>query len=68
MRQVEGAARQHHTGVGQISQALSNMQKVSESIRDGARMLTDLAEKTHDLSGTLQRTAKSYTLPEQPRA
>ncbi len=68
MRQVEGAARQHHTGVGQISQALSNMQKVSESIRDGARMLTDLAEKTHDLSGSLQRTAKSYTLPEQPRA
>jgi methyl-accepting chemotaxis protein len=63
MRQVEGSARQHQAGVGQVSQALTNMQKASESIRDGARMLGDLSGKTHELSSTLQRTAGAYELP-----
>jgi hypothetical protein len=39
------------------------MQKASESIRDGARMLGDLSGKTHELSSTLQRTAGAYELP-----
>ena len=63
MRQVEGSARQHQAGVGQVSQALTNMQKASESIRDGARMLGDLSGKTHALSTTLQQTAGAYELP-----
>jgi methyl-accepting chemotaxis protein len=63
MRQVEGSARQHQAGVGQVSQALTNMQKASESIRDGARMLGDLSGKTHELSTSLQRTAGAYELP-----
>ncbi|MGB8931527.1 MAG: methyl-accepting chemotaxis protein [Anaeromyxobacteraceae bacterium] len=63
MRQVEGSARQHQAGVGQVSQALTNMQKASESIRDGARMLGDLSGKTHELSSTLQQTAGAYELP-----
>jgi methyl-accepting chemotaxis protein len=63
MRQVEGSARQHQAGVGQVSQALTNMQKASESIRDGARMLGDLSGKTHELSSTLQKTAGAYELP-----
>jgi methyl-accepting chemotaxis protein len=63
MRQVEGSARQHQAGVGQVSQALTNMQKASESIRDGARMLGDLSGKTHALSTTLQKTAGAYELP-----
>jgi methyl-accepting chemotaxis protein len=63
MRQVEGSARQHQAGVGQVSQALTNMQKASESIRDGARMLGDLSGKTHELSTTLQKTAGAYELP-----
>jgi methyl-accepting chemotaxis protein len=63
MRQVEGSARQHQAGVGQVSQALTNMQKASESIRDGARMLSDLSGKTHALSATLQGTAGAYELP-----
>jgi methyl-accepting chemotaxis protein len=63
MRQVEGSARQHQAGVGQVSQALTNMQKASESIRDGARMLGDLSGKTHELSASLQRTAGAYELP-----
>ncbi len=45
MRQVEGSARQHQAGVTQVSQALGNMQKASESIRDGARLLGDLSGK-----------------------
>jgi methyl-accepting chemotaxis protein len=63
MRQVEGSARQHQAGVGQVSQALTNMQKASESIRDGARMLGDLSGKTHELSTSLQQTAGAYELP-----
>jgi methyl-accepting chemotaxis protein len=64
MRQVEGSARQHQAGVGQVSQALTNMQKASESIRDGARLLGDLSSQAHDLAQSLQRSAGSYTLPE----
>jgi hypothetical protein len=66
MRQVEGSARQHQAGVSQVSQALSSMQKASESIRDGARLLGDLSGRAHGLSEALQRTAGAYALP--PRA
>jgi methyl-accepting chemotaxis protein len=66
MRQVEGSARQHQAGVSQVSQALGNMQKASESIRDGARLLGDLAGRAHGMADTLQRTAGTYALP--PRA
>ncbi|BDG01088.1 methyl-accepting chemotaxis protein [Anaeromyxobacter oryzae] len=64
MRQVEGSARQHQAGVGQVSQALTNMQKASESIRDGARLLGDLSAKAHELASSLQKAAGAYTLPE----
>ncbi|HET9552193.1 MAG TPA: methyl-accepting chemotaxis protein [Anaeromyxobacteraceae bacterium] len=63
MRQVEGSARQHQAGVSQVSQALGNMQKASESIRDGARLLGDLSGRAHGLSEALQRTAGAYALP-----
>jgi len=63
MRQVEGSARQHQAGVGQVSAALGNMQKASESIRDGARLLGDLSGKAHELSATLQSAAGAYRLP-----
>ncbi|MGC4121261.1 MAG: methyl-accepting chemotaxis protein [Myxococcales bacterium] len=65
MRQVEGATRQHHTGVAQISQALTNMQRVSESIRDGARLLSSLSTQAHELSGSLQQSSQAYSLPER---
>jgi methyl-accepting chemotaxis protein len=64
MRQVEGSARQHQAGVGQVSQALTNMQKASESIRDGARLLGELSGKAHQLSSSLQKAAGAYTLPQ----
>jgi methyl-accepting chemotaxis protein len=64
MRQVEGSARQHQAGVGQVSQALTNMQKASESIRDGARMLGDLSGKAHDAAAVLTQAAGAYALPE----
>jgi methyl-accepting chemotaxis protein len=64
MRQVEGSARQHQAGVGQVSAALTNMQKASESIRDGARLLGELSGKAHDLSASLQSAAGAYRLPE----
>ena len=64
MRQVEGSARQHQAGVGQVSAALGNMQKASEAIRDGARLLGELSGKAHDLSATLQSAAGAYRLPE----
>jgi methyl-accepting chemotaxis protein len=64
MRQVEGSARQHQAGVGQVSAALSNMQKASESIRDGARLLGDLSSKARELSSSLQAEAGAYQLPE----
>ncbi|HEX9049145.1 MAG TPA: methyl-accepting chemotaxis protein [Anaeromyxobacter sp.] len=64
MRQVEGSARQHQAGVGQVSAALTNMQKASESIRDGARLLGELSAKAHDLSSSLQSAAGAYQLPE----
>ncbi len=63
MRQVEGSARQHQAGVTQVSQALGSMQKASESIRDGARLLGDLSGRAHGLSEALQRTAGAYALP-----
>jgi methyl-accepting chemotaxis protein len=63
MRQVEGSARQHQAGVAQVSQALSNMQRAAESIRDGARALGSLSGQAHDLSSILQDTAGSYSLP-----
>jgi methyl-accepting chemotaxis protein len=63
MRQVEGSARQHQAGVGQVSQALTNMQKASESIRDGARLLGELSGKARSLSTNLQTTSGAYVLP-----
>jgi len=64
MRQIEGSARQHQAGVGQVSQALTNMQKASESIRDGARLLGELSGRAHELSSSLQGAAGAYRLPE----
>jgi methyl-accepting chemotaxis protein len=64
MRQVEGSARQHQAGVGQVSAALTNMQRASESIRDGARLLGELSGKARDLSTSLQAEAGAYRLPE----
>jgi len=64
MRQVEGSARQHQAGVAQVTHALANMQKASESIRDGARLLGDLSSRAHDMSDGLQQVARAYTLPE----
>jgi len=64
MRQVEASARQHQAGVGQVSQALTNMQKASESIRDGARLLGDLSGKAHALSSTLQTSSGAFRLPQ----
>ena len=64
MRQVEGSARQHQAGVTQVSAALGNMQKASESIRDGARLLGELSSKARDLSASLQSEAGAYRLPE----
>jgi methyl-accepting chemotaxis protein len=64
MRQIEGSARQHQAGVGQVSQALTNMQKASESIRDGARLLGELSGKAHELSSALKKTSNAYVLPE----
>jgi methyl-accepting chemotaxis protein len=63
MRQVEGSARQHQAGVTQVSQALSSMQTSSQSIRDGARMLTELSETAHAMSQALQTITGSYKLP-----
>jgi methyl-accepting chemotaxis protein len=65
MRQVEGSARQHQAGVGQVSQALTNMQRASESIRDGARLLGSLSGQAHEVSESLQRAAGAYALPER---
>lgn len=64
MRQVEGSARQHQAGVGQVSAALANMQRASESIRDGARLLGELSGKARALSSSLQSEAGAYRLPE----
>ncbi len=68
MRQVEGSARQHQAGVGQVSQALTNMQKASESIRDGARLLGELSARAHEMSSGLQTGAGAYMLPQQVQA
>jgi methyl-accepting chemotaxis protein len=68
MRQVEGSARQHQAGVGQVSQALTNMQRASESIRDGARLLGSLSSQAHELSESLQKAAGAYALPERAGA
>ena len=67
MRQVEGSARQHQAGVAQVTHALASMQKASESIRDGARMLGDLSGRAHDMSAGLQHAASAYALPEAGR-
>jgi methyl-accepting chemotaxis protein len=64
MRQVEGSARQHQAGVAQVTHALANMQKASESIRDGARLLGDLSGQARDMSASLQRTTSAYALPD----
>jgi methyl-accepting chemotaxis protein len=66
MRQVEGSARQHQAGMIQVTHALANMQKASESIRDGARMLGDLSGRAHEMSDGLQQAARAYALPEAP--
>lgn len=63
MRQVEGSARQHQSGVGQVSQALTNMQRASESIRDGTRLLGEMSTRAHELSTALQKTSGAYVLP-----
>ncbi len=68
MRQVEGSARQHQAGVAQVSQALTNMQRAAESIRDGARLLGNLSGQAHDLSTTLQDAAGAYSLPAPGKA
>jgi len=66
MRQVEGSARQHQAGMVQVTHALANMQKASESIRDGARMLGDLSGRAHQMSDGLQQVARAYALPDAP--
>jgi len=66
MRQVEGSARQHQAGVGQVTQALSSMQRASESIRDGAGVLGELSGRAHAMSDGLQQAARAYTLPDAP--
>jgi methyl-accepting chemotaxis protein len=63
MRQVEGSARQHQAGMAQVTQALTNLQRASEGIRDGARMLGELARKATAASAALDRSAGSYVLP-----
>jgi methyl-accepting chemotaxis protein len=63
MRQVEGAARQHQAGMTQVTQALANLQRASEGIRDGARLLGDLARKATAASAALDRSAGAYVLP-----
>jgi len=68
MRQVEGSARQHQAGVSQVSQALTNMQRAAESIRDGARLLGNLSSQAHDLSTSLQSAAGAYVLPAPGKA
>lgn len=64
MRQVEGSARQHQAGVGQVSAALTNLRSASESIRDGARLLGELSGKARELSSSLQSETGTYRLPE----
>ncbi|HET6440536.1 MAG TPA: methyl-accepting chemotaxis protein [Anaeromyxobacter sp.] len=63
MRQVEGSARQHQAGVAQVSQALSNLQRASESIRDGARLLGTLSGQARDLAAGLKDASGAYLLP-----
>jgi methyl-accepting chemotaxis protein len=63
MRQVEGSARQHQAGMAQVTQALTNLQRASEGIRDGARLLGELARKATSASGALDRSASAYVLP-----
>ncbi len=63
MRQVEGSARQHQAGMAQVTQALTNLQRASEGIRDGARLLGDLAGKATAASAALDRSAGAYVLP-----
>jgi methyl-accepting chemotaxis protein len=63
MRQVEGSARQHQAGMAQVTQALVNLQKASEGIREGARLLDDMAGKATAASGALEQSAGAYVLP-----
>jgi methyl-accepting chemotaxis protein len=67
MRQVEGSARQHQAGVGQVSQALVHLQRAAESIRDGARLLGEQAASARALSASLSEASGSYALPDAPR-
>jgi len=57
MRQVEGAARQHQAGVTQVSQALTNLQRATESNRDAARLLGELSTQAGGLSQRLRTQA-----------
>jgi methyl-accepting chemotaxis protein len=63
MRQVEGSARQHQAGMAQVTQALTNIQRAAEGIRDGARLLGELGGKATTASAALQRSAGAYVLP-----
>jgi methyl-accepting chemotaxis protein len=68
MRQVEGSARQHQAGVAQVSQALTNLQRASESIRDGAKLLGTLSAQAHELATGLQGAAGAYVLSDGKKA
>jgi len=68
MRRVEGSARQHQAGVSQVSQALHNLQRATESNRDAAQLLNDLSAQAHELAIGLAKAAGSYTLGEQTLA
>ncbi|HYD39554.1 MAG TPA: hypothetical protein VEB43_01900 [Anaeromyxobacter sp.] len=68
MRRVEGSARQHQAGVSQVSQALHNLQRATESNRDAAQLLNDLSAQAHELAISLAKAAGSYTLGEQTLA
>jgi methyl-accepting chemotaxis protein len=63
MRQVEGSARQHQAGIGQVTQALTNLKAASEGIREGAKLLGDLAGKATSASAALEQSAGAYVLP-----
>lgn len=59
MRQVEASARQHQAGVEQVLQAVTNIHRASESIRDGAEQLTSLSREANAVSTGLALGAGS---------
>jgi methyl-accepting chemotaxis protein len=63
MRQVEGSARQHQAGIAQVTQALTNLKSASEGIREGAKLLGELAGKATAASASLEQSAGAYVLP-----